>query len=249
MTLLVEHLDHAYGRRAALIDICAEAAPGRVTALIGPNAAGKSTLLRCAVGSLRPRAGCVRIDGAPAHRMRARRLAERIAYVPQRSNVAAAFTVRQVVELGRYALLANRTRIDEALERLDLQDVVDRPFPELSVGQQQRVTLARAVAQLEPGGHLLLDEPTSAMDLRHVRDGLRLLRELAGRGATVLVALHDLSAAAALADEVWLLAAGRLVATGPAEAVLEPARLGAVFGVGFEWIDRPDGRRILQADV
>ena len=159
MSLAVETLSFAYGRRVVLSGINGTVAPGRVTALIGPNAAGKSTLLRAMVGSLRPTQGCVRVDGELAHRLRGRRLAKRIAYVPQRSAVAAAFTVRQVVELGRYALPSSRARVDDALGRLDLLEVADRPFPELSVGQQQRVALARAVAQLRRDGHMLLAEP------------------------------------------------------------------------------------------
>ena len=245
MSLTVDHLEFAYGHLTVLEDIHAQAAPGRMTALIGPNAAGKSTLLRCMVGSLRPRSGSVLLDGEPAHRMAPRRLATRVAYVPQRSIVSAAFTVRQVVELGRYALAPNRTRVEEALGRMDLLEVAERPFPELSVGQQQRVTLARALAQVAPEGHLLLDEPTSAMDLRHVRESLRLLRELADGGATVLMAVHDLAVAATVADEAWLLSQGRLVATGDVESVMELERLGEVFGVSFGWVGRRRGRPTL----
>jgi iron complex transport system ATP-binding protein len=249
VSLAVDRLEFAYGTQPVLEGISAQAAHGRLTALIGPNASGKSTLLRCMVGSLRPRAGAVLLDGEPAHRIAPRRLAGRVAYVPQRSIVSAAFTVRQVVELGRYALPPSRTRVEEALERMDLLDVAARPFPELSVGQQQRVTLARALAQVAPDGHLLLDEPTSAMDLRHVRESLRLLRQLAGAGATVVMAVHDLAVAATVADEAWLLAGGRLVASGDVGSVMELERLGEVFGVSFEWVRRTEGRRILHTDI
>ena len=146
-----------------------------------------------------------------------------------------------MVELGRYALAASRRRIDEALGALDLDDIADRPFPALSVGQQQRATLARAVAQLADDGHLVLDEPASAMDLRHVRRSTALLRRLADGGATVLVAMHDLTLAVSLADECWLLDHGRLVAAGPTGEVISIEQLHMVFGVGFEWIERPGG--------
>ena len=247
MSVAVQQLSHWYRRLQALDGIHTTATPGRITAVIGPNAAGKSTLLRCVIGALRPGRGQVLVEGEPAHRLRTKRLAERIAYVPQRSTVSAAFTVREVVELGRFALPPSRRRVDQALADLDLQEVADRPYPALSVGQQQRVTLARAVAQLASDGHLVLDEPTSAMDLRHVRDSMNLLRRLADGGATVLLALHDLMLAASLADECWLLDRGRLAAAGPARDVLGLDRLHEVFGVGFEWISRPGAEPILYA--
>lgn len=248
MTVAAEGLGHDYGRIEALAGIDAQAAPGKITAVIGPNAAGKSTLLRCVIGALRPTRGRVLIDGEPAHRLRTADLARRIAYVPQRSVVAAAFTVRQIVELGRYALPSSRARIDAALQQLELTAVADRPYPALSVGQQQRATLARAVAQLAGDGHLVLDEPTSAMDLRHARLCLKIVRELADGGATVLVAIHDLTTAAAVADECWLLDRGRLAAAGPAAAVLDVGRLESVFGVGFQRIERPGRSAVLLPD-
>jgi iron complex transport system ATP-binding protein len=249
VTLVAEQLGHAYGGVQALADVSVAAAAGKITAVIGPNAAGKSTLLRCAIGGLRPTQGRVLIDGEPAHRLPTARLARRVAYVPQRSVVSAAFTVREVVELGRYALPPDRARIDDALDRLDLVQVAGRPYPALSVGQQQRAALARAVAQLAGDGHLVLDEPTSAMDLRHVRDTVRLLRRLADGGATVVVAVHDLTLAAAAADECWLLDRGRLAASGPTRSVMDLDRMASVFGVGFEWVDRSGRDPILVADT
>ncbi len=250
MTVAVRNLTHRYrhtGDNTALRDVTVDAAPGRITAVLGPNAAGKSTLLRCVIGALTPTAGCVLIDGTPASELDAGTLARRIAYVPQRPVVAAAFTVREVVELGRYALPASRRRIDLAMEQLELQGIADRPFPLLSVGQQQRVTLARAVAQLSSGGHLLLDEPASAMDLYHAHTCAALLRRLADEGATVVIAMHDLTAAASMADECWLLHDGRLVAAGPTSEVLDIQRLQEVFGVEFEWVRRPGRDSVLIA--
>jgi iron complex transport system ATP-binding protein len=243
VSIEIRQLAFDYGRRPVLDSIDADAGAGRVTALLGPNAAGKSTLLRCAIGVLRPRRGAVRVGGVPATRLRGRDLARRLAYVAQRSVVSARLTVREVVALGRYALEPDERRVVTAIERLELSDVADRPYPALSVGQQQRVALARAVAQIEPDGHLVLDEPTAAMDLRHARDGGTLLRELADGGATVLIAMHDITAAAELADDAWLLApGGRLAAAGPADEVLEIDRLREVFEVEFERVERGDGR-------
>ena len=189
------------------------------------------------------------IDGEPAHRMAPYFLAQKVAYVPQRSTVAAAFTVREIVELGRYVLPVNHQRVDDALARLQLTDLAHRPYAELSDGQQQRVTLARALAQLNfrqssdkredaaevESPHLVLDEPMSAMDLRHVRDVVSLLRELSSQGVTILIALHDLTLAAAIADDVWLLEDGTMTA-GAADEVLTVQRLREVYGVPFEWV-------------
>lgn len=246
MTIAVENLAHRYGEIDALRGVSAVAATGKITAVLGPNAAGKSTLLRCIIGAIKPTSGRVLIDGQAAHALAPYWLARRLAYVPQRSTVAAAFTVREVVELGRYVLPRNRRRIDEAMARMELTDLADRPYSALSVGQQQRVTLARALAQLEvtasgqpkadkPLPHLVLDEPMSGMDLRHMRDVVVLLRDLADQGVTVLIAMHDLTLAAAVADDVWLLDEGQMVA-GSACDVLTVERLTQVYGVPFEWV-------------
>lgn len=249
MSIAVRDVIYRYRGAAipAIKGINAVATPGRITAVLGPNAAGKSTLLRCIIGALKPDSGSVLIDREPSHLLKTKTLAGRLAYVPQRPQVAAAFTVREVIELGRYALPASRRRIDETLQQLELDSIADRPFPSLSVGQQQRVTLGRAVAQLGTNGHLVLDEPTSAMDLRHASRCTALLRELADKGVTVVIAMHDLKVAASTADECWLLDAGRLVAAGPTVEVLDIDRLRAIFGVPFEWVQRPGGTAILHA--
>lgn len=241
-TLAVNSLSHQYGNVIALRDVTAQAVPGRITALLGPNAAGKSTLLRCIIGALKPTSGCAVVDGKPTHTLSPYQLAQRVAYVPQRSTVAAAFSVREVVELGRYVLPRNRHRIEAAMDQMELSELSERPYAELSVGQQQRVTLARALAQLPdtttPGirpGHLILDEPMSAMDLRHVQAVVSLLRDLAQRQVTVLIAMHDLTLAAAIADDVWLLDEGRMV-SGPACDILTIDRLREVYCVEFAWV-------------
>jgi iron complex transport system ATP-binding protein len=239
VTVEVRSLTYRFRDLVALSDVSASAEPGRITAIVGPNAAGKSTLLRCMLGTLRPLGGEAVVDGRPAHRLSARQAARRIAYVPQRSSVAAAFVVRDVVELGRYALPADASRVDEALTRMELVDLVDRPYTALSVGQQQRVTLARALAQLEPDGNLLLDEPLSAMDLAHARHAMQVLREVADAGATVVIVLHDLPLAAAFADDAWLLREAMLVARGTVAEVLTAELLADVFGVPFDSAGRP----------
>lgn len=233
MTVTVDHFTVRFGSITALDDVSAAVAPGRMTVLVGPNASGKSTLLRACIGAIRPQSGHVSIDGEKAHRLSPRVLARRAAYVPQRGVVSSAFTVREVLEIGRFALPASATRIEWAIQEMKLAGLEDRVYAHLSVGQQQRVTLGRALAQSSEGGCLILDEPTSAMDLHHMLEAMRLLRRLAIGGATVLMAMHDFDAAAHFADDVWMLSAGRLVAAGPAQEVLTPERLQRVFGAPF----------------
>lgn len=249
MTVRVEHLSHRYRAVDALHDISVQGESGRVTAIAGPNAAGKSTLIRCIIGVLRPAAGRVFVNDEAVAALSAAQMARRAVYVPQRSSVAAAFTVREVVEIGRYAMGRDAARVEEALAKLELADLADRPYPALSVGQQQRVTLARALAQMSEGGLIVLDEPTAAMDLRHAQRCMRLLRDLAAGGATVLAAMHDLSMASHWADDAWLLHEGRLAGAGPVEEVLSPERLEPVFGVRFDRLTDSAGRARLLASA
>lgn len=249
MSISIRNLHAGYHHKAVLGGIDTVADGGGVTAIIGPNASGKTTLLRSILGSLRPLRGGVLIDGEPSHRMPARRLATRIAWVAQRPAVSAPFSVREVIELGRYALPRDPARIERVLERLDLRGIAGRPWGELSAGQQQRVAFARALAQLAPDGHLLLDEPTTAMDLGHVRQLLVELRGLAASGVTVILSTHDLPLAAAIADRIWMIDHGRLIHQGVVSDSMDPARLESVFGVPFAWIDAPDGRRHLVSGV
>ncbi len=245
MTIHIKNLSHSFGKLDALKDISASIKPLSITALIGPNAAGKSTLLRCIMGALKPGKGKVLIDKKKAHRLNGKALAECIAYVPQRPIVSAAFSVREVVELGRYILPINMGKVDEALDQFDLTSLADRPFQSLSVGQQQRVALARAIAQLDMDGHLILDEPMSAMDLNYVYKCVDLLRGLADGGATVILALHDLSLAATISDNVLLLDNGKLVLSGDVDEVMQPMHLTKVFGIELERVSRAGGKDAL----
>jgi len=245
VSIELQQLSVQFGAINALRAVSASIQPGRVTVIIGPNAAGKSTLLRCMLGAQDPTTGAVLLDGRPVHRMRPRHVAARIAYVAQRSAVSAAFTAHEVVALGRYALPPDEQRVRQAMQRMDIAELADRIVPTLSAGQQQRVAVARALAQLEPDGVLLLDEPTSAMDLKHALRCIEFARSLADDGGTVILSLHDLALAAAAADDILMLDEGRLVEHGPKDAVMTPDVLQRVFGVTFEWVQRRDGGSIL----
>ncbi len=235
-------IHHRFGPVCALRDISVEPRAGAITALIGPNAAGKSTLLRCLSGALSPTSGTVLLDGKLIRRHSAQGRASKLSIVPQKPTLAADFSVREAVELGRHALAPSPARVNAAMELMELDLLGDRPFHALSAGQQQRVVMARAIAQIEPGGVLLLDEPTAAMDVQHVLSTMAVLRRLADRGCTVVVSIHDLAMAGTHADDAWLLDGGQLVAAGSAAMVLSEANLSKSFGAEFEWV-MEDGRR------
>jgi iron complex transport system ATP-binding protein len=225
--------------------VSAELRQGSVCALIGPNAAGKSTLIELMLGQRAPWVGEVVLNRKRAGEadgwervveMKAWERARWLAYVPQRALENVGLRVGEVVALGRYAQPRGAAAVDEAIRLCDLGSVRGRVFSELSVGQQQRVAVARAVAQLWSDGDLsgrfmLLDEPVNAMDLRHVDHTLQVLRSLASRGLGVLVVLHDLNLASMYADEAWLLSEGQLAAAGRCEEVLRAEVLEPAYGV------------------
>jgi iron complex transport system ATP-binding protein len=248
--LRAEHVTVRRGGNAILADVTCALAPGRFTAVVGPNGAGKSTLLRLFAGEFPPDAGQITFEDRPLCRWPACELACRRAVLPQESSLQFPFRVSEVALLGRAPHVRGReTPRDraiaaEALAQVDLTEKHDRLYPSLSGGEKQRTHLARALAQIwEPvcgaGRVLLLDEPTASMDLAHQHATLRHAAAIAGKGAAVLAVLHDLNHAMTYADDVWLLAAGRLAAAGPAVATLTPARIRALFGVEARVLDCP----------
>lgn len=218
--------------------------------LAGPNGAGKSTLLRVLAG-LRPAdAGRVTLDDVPLEAMGVSQRAARVAYVSQRPSLATAMSVRQLVTLGRHARPRDEAAVDRALAQLHIEELGARQVQELSVGQQQRASIARALAQLDGSEDkrcvLLADEPVSAMDPAFAIRTLGLLRQLADRGMCVVVVLHDLTLAARFATHAALLACdGVIAASGTTESVLVPQVLTPVFGVGFERVQTGAGPAIV----
>ncbi len=235
----------AYQRGKEVVrEVSAGLAGGRLTALIGPNAAGKSTLMRLMLGLIEPSEGKVMIEGDAigglGHAVRARK----VAYVPQRSGVVFAFTVREVIAMGGDSHRASEGDVERALEACGIADLEGRLVSQLSGGQQQMVMFARALVQLAGAGKaLLLDEPGSAMDLKHAQHIMREQARLANSGAAVLVVLHDLNLAAAYADDVWLMDKGRLVKTGTWQEVMKAEMLEPVYGVKLRNLIQEAGER------
>ncbi|MEZ5191064.1 MAG: ABC transporter ATP-binding protein [Schumannella sp.] len=229
----------------ALIEDASFAIPaGAVTALVGPNGAGKSTLLRALAGIERPATGEVLADGTDLLALGRRERARLLALVEQETTTELPLSVRAVVGLGRTpheSVLGGRDPegeaiVDDAMRRAGVTGFALRDVTTLSGGERQRAILARALAQ-QPHV-LLLDEPTSHLDVAAQLEVLRLLGELAQDGVTVLTALHDLTLAAH-ADHVVVLARGRVRASGPTIATLTPELLHEVFGVRAAWTTNP----------
>jgi iron complex transport system ATP-binding protein len=250
-TLHADAVTAGYGERAVLHACTLPIARGEVVAIVGPNGAGKSTLLRALAGLLRPRSGCVRLDGVDIANLARRDLARRIAVVPQIFDTLFPFTVREVVALGRTARLgtfggASRgdvAAVDRAIADLDLADLASRRIDRLSGGERQRAVLAMALAQ--EADVLLLDEPTVHLDPAHQVAMLRLVRELAcARGLAVAAVLHDLNLAAAMATRLAVLADGRIVCDATPETVISADLVQDVFGPGLV-VGRHDGRPVV----
>ncbi|MEU9337651.1 ABC transporter ATP-binding protein [Streptomyces sp. NPDC048290] len=216
--------------------------PGQVTALVGPNGSGKSTLLRTLARLQRPRRAEVVLDGhIDGLALSPRAFSRHVALLTQSRPTPGGLTVRDVVEFGRYPYRGRwggadpdgRAAVDRALALTGVAELAGRGAEHLSGGQLQRVWLAGCLAQ--ETGVLLLDEPTTYLDLRYQVELLDLVRELADdHGIAVGVVLHDLDQAAAVADRIVLLAAGRIVAHGSPEDVLTPERLSEVYGIRIE---------------
>ncbi|GGM18728.1 heme ABC transporter ATP-binding protein [Micromonospora yangpuensis] len=217
---------------------------GELHALVGPNGAGKSTLLAAISGDLPVTAGAIEVDGRPQADWSPVDLAMRRAVLTQRSTLSFPFTVEEVVRMGRAPWAGRPEEADddvvvaETMRRCDITRFAARPYPSLSGGEQARAALARVLAQRT--GVLLLDEPTAALDLRHQELVLRIARDRADAGDAVVVVLHDLALAAAYADLVTLLAAGRTVATGPPATVLTAPLLSEVYQHEIEIVPHPD---------
>ncbi len=250
--LQIRGLTASYGEREVLHGVTLEVERGEVLALAGPNGAGKSTLLRVVSGVLPPRRGAVLWEGRDLLKMTPRERARLVAVVPQARRLPPMFTVRQAVALGRTAYLpwlgtlgeSDRAAVERALAQTDLLPLADRLLGHLSGGEQQRVLLARALAQETP--ILLLDEPTTHLDLKHQANFLRLVRRLTNeRQMAVLMVVHDLNLASHFADRLALLAEGQVVRVGNPAEVLTAEALLRVYGTPVKIWRNGNGRPLI----
>lgn len=244
-TIAALSVDYRVGSAVLLDDVTVEASPGTLLGLVGPNGAGKSTLLDLLAGDRRPSSGSVQLDGQALDEYSPAELALRRAVLPQQTVVRFPFTAQDIVMMGRHPHHADpdnskerdRAEVSAALAATDTEELAGRIFPSLSGGEQTRVALARVLAQQTP--IILLDEPTSTLDVHHQEHTMQLLRSRADAGATVVVVLHDLNLGAAYADQLVLLDRGRVAAGGTPVDVLEADLLSRTYRQAMRVVDHP----------
>ena len=241
----LQHITASYGKQRVLDDVTLHVTPGERVALVGPNGAGKSTLLRAVTGQL-PVQGTVRVAGLDPAKSGSRARARRLAVVPQDIPRDIPFTAHDFVMLGRTAYLPrfgapapdDLAAVREATELTETAHLLPRPFPELSGGERQRLVLAMALASRPD--ILLLDEPTSHLDLRHRAELMELLTRLnRDRALTLLTVIHDLTLASQHFPRIVLLGEGRALADGPPADVLRPDLLEAAYNCPVRVIPLP----------
>lgn len=236
--LKAEGLKAGYGERTVLDGVDFSVPEGRLTALLGPNGSGKSTLLKTLARTIVPSFGKVLLDGVDIHRHSTRDVARNLGLLPQGPEAPEGLTVRELVSLGRSPYQSfwrqnsreDETAVTEAMERTDVAQFADRSVDALSGGQRQRCWIALVLAQQTD--IILLDEPTTYLDLRVQVGLLELLSSLAhDSGRTLLVVLHDLNLAAAYADELVMMRDGQILHRGTPDEVFTPSNLNQVFGL------------------
>jgi len=249
MSLLqAEQCSYRYGQVQALDRVSLEFEQGGFYGLLGPNGSGKSTLLRLLAGTLLPEEGEILIKGKPISSMKRKEMARLVAFVPQDFQMDFPFTVRDIVMMGRFSyqglLGRSSTRdlqaVSMALELTRTAELADRPVTNLSGGEQQRVMLAQAIAQ--ESEILLLDEPTSHLDIRFQLEVLELLKELKrSMGLTIISSLHDLNLASLYCHHLFFMKKGKLITHGPVEEVFREEIITGVFDAPVKIVPQPEG--------
>lgn len=243
MTLTASNISAAKSGKTILSDVSLEVEPGRLTALIGPNGAGKSTLMKIVAGEESPGDGTVMLAGRSIDEFKPAELARIRSVMTQSSHVIFDFLVEEIISLG-WVHESGQTKMIGAVEfvvrQCGIDYLVGRVYRTLSGGEKQRVQFARALLQIwSPAGHaqpkyMLLDEPTSSLDVAHELELLKYLKQLAGGEIGVLVVLHDLNLASHFADEVLLINDGNLIEKGTPEDVMQTELLTQVYGTHIE---------------
>ncbi|WP_439864727.1 Fe(3+) dicitrate ABC transporter ATP-binding protein FecE [Pseudomonas antarctica] len=243
--LHAQQLDIGYGTTRIVQGLSFAPPAGKVTALIGPNGCGKSTLLKAFARILKPTKGELTLDGQAYASLSARQLAQHIAFLPQVLPVPEGVSVRQLVAYGRsphnslWGRLSgsDQSHVAQAMQRLELDSLADRALADLSGGQRQRAWLAMVLAQNAPV--VLLDEPTTYLDISHQVELMDLMGELAAEGKTVITVLHDINQACRYADHLAVMHGGKLVADGTPAAVISADLMRQVFDVQVQVINEP----------
>jgi iron complex transport system ATP-binding protein len=236
MNLKVKNVEFSYASTPILENVCMELAPSEILGIVGPNGAGKSTLLRCIDRILKPQRGSILLDGQEIKEMSRMEIARRMGYVPQTSTRVFPATVFDTVLMGRRPHLGWRSSekdVEKVLDVLKLLGIVEfalRDFNEISGGQQQKVLIARALAQ--EADILLLDEPTSNLDIRHQLEAMDIIKKLVTeKGISAITAIHDLNLASRYSDRVIMLNGGSIFDAGNPSSVLTPENIKQVYGV------------------
>jgi iron complex transport system ATP-binding protein len=234
VNLELQNLRFAYNSKPVLNDVSFKAEP-MITAIIGPNAAGKSTLLKCICGILKP-AGSIRLDGKPLEAYSRNEVLKSISYLPQETATSAVLTVFEAVLLGRINWLGWRVKeedidiVADTLAKLEMEDLAKRPIDELSGGQKQMVSIAQSIVR--GPAVLLMDEPTNSLDLQRQLELFDVIRDITDKNKmTTVVALHDLNLAARYAGRVVLMNRGRVEAQGSPAYVITEGMIRTVYGV------------------
>jgi iron complex transport system ATP-binding protein len=234
--LRIEGIDFRYKNINVLKDVGIDLGKGEILSIVGPNGAGKTTLLKCILGIVKPNKGTILIDGKDASRKNRLSLAKCISYVPQASPSKFPISVFDTVLMGRRPYMVWKpSKIDlevvaDVLRSMDLEDVALRDFDQLSGGQKQKVLLARAFVQ--DTDYLLLDEPTSNLDLRHQMEVMEMISSVVKRkGAAAMLAMHDLNLASRFSDTIVMLNAGKIFCTGEPLQVMTVENIRSVYGV------------------
>jgi len=244
--LATQGLRSGYGRHIVVDGVDATIPSGRITVIVGANACGKSTLLKTMARILAPTSGQVLLDGEPIDQIPTRRLATRLGLLPQQPIAPEGIAVADLVRRGRHPHQSmfrstgaeDRRIVEESLLATRTAELADRSIDELSGGQRQRVWIAMALAQRTPV--LLLDEPTTFLDLTHQVEVLDLLTDLnRERGTTVVMVLHDINLSARYADHIIAMRAGKVVAAGPPQEVIDADLVATVFDLDSDVITDP----------